>query len=69
MVEYTTDIAILRRPDPLGAGQAGAPPSQLPTAAAVRQAAGSLVAKRLLLAEGAARLVGEAEAKGIRSGP
>ena len=36
---------------------------------AVRKAAQSLVARRLLLPEDANRLIGEAEAKGMRAGP
>jgi hypothetical protein len=36
---------------------------------AVRKAAQSLVARRLLLPEDANRLIGEAEAKGVRAGP
>ena len=37
--------------------------------AVVRQAANDLVARRLLLADDAARLIAEAEAKGVRAGP
>ena len=37
--------------------------------AAVRKAADTLVAARLLLPEDATRLIAEADAKGIRSGP
>ena len=36
---------------------------------AVRKAADALVAERLLLPEDAARLIAEADAKGIRTGP
>ena len=37
--------------------------------AAVRQAANDLIARRLLLADDAVRLIAEAEAKGVRAGP
>ena len=38
-------------------------------AAAVRKAADSLVAERLLLPEDATRLIAEADSKGVRAGP
>ena len=44
-------------------------PSKDAYVATVRKAAAGLVAQRMLLPEDATRLIGEAEAKGVRSGP